>query len=115
MSGRSVAEPVQYGEWAPDRQGWLFGLTGPSWAGVVATGMPALLAVGAHAWAAAAGWSAVWVLAVVVIAVPVRGRPALRWAAGVVLRGIGAVMGWSVWQSRAATGVAGGPSPGRFP
>lgn len=104
MSAHS--EPVRYGDWAPDRQAWLLGLTGAGWVAVIGAGLPVLAAIGSHAWAGAAGWLAVWALVVAGVAVPVRGRPGLTWIADVLCRGVGGVMGWTRWQSRAAAGTA---------
>ena len=39
--------------------------------------------------------------------VPVRGRPALRWLGDLLLFQVGVLTGWSVFQSRAATGTPG--------
>jgi hypothetical protein len=97
---------VRYGDWARDTQGWLFGLTGAAWSGVVVAGAPMLLAAGAHRWWWVAGWLPFWLLAVAGIAVPVRGRSAARWLMDATLRGIGVVMGWTPWQSLAAAGAA---------
>ncbi|WP_198954460.1 SCO6880 family protein [Kineosporia sp. R_H_3] len=104
MSG---GEPIRYGGWGPDRQTWLLGLTGAGWTAVVVAGLPLLGAVGAHQWTPAAGWLAVWLFTVAGVAVPVRGRPGLTWLRDVTLRGVGAAMGWTRWQSRAATGHPG--------
>lgn len=102
----SAPEPIRYGGWGPDRQAWLLGLTGGGLAAVVLAGLPVLAAIGSHAWVQAAGWLAVWALVVVGVAVPVRGRPGLIWARDVIWRGVGAAMGWTPWQSRAAAGTA---------
>ena len=104
--GGGPGEPVRYGDWAPDRQAWLFGLTGAAWVGVVGAGLPVLAAVGARRWAVAAGWAGLWALVVVGVAVPVRGRPASTWVRDATARLIGGVMGWTSWQSRAAAGTA---------
>lgn len=104
MTPGTSAEPIRYGGWGPDRQTWLLGLTGGGWTAVVATGLPLLSAVGAHRWAATVGWLAVWILTVAGVAVPVRGRPGLTWLRDLIFTGVGAAMGWTSWQSRAATG-----------
>lgn len=102
----AAGQPIRYGGWGPDRQAWLLGLTGAGWLVVVAAGLPLLGAVGAHRWTAAAAWFAAWVLAVAGVVIPVRGRAGLTWVRDLTLRGIGAAMGWTSWQSRAAAGHA---------
>ena len=96
--------PVHYGGWSRDRHGWIFGLGAGAWVTILLGGLPLLLAVGTHRWPFAAAWLPIWAVMVVLVAVPVRGRPALRWARDCLLRGVGAVTGWAAWQSRAAAG-----------
>jgi hypothetical protein len=99
-----VSEPVRYGNWAKDREGWLFGLTGVAWTAIAVTGAPVLLAAAAHRWWWVAAGIPVWLLTVIGIAVPVRGRSAACWTADAACRGAGGAMGWTSWQSKAATG-----------
>jgi len=99
-------DAVRYGEWSKDRQGWFLGLSGGGLVVVLVAGMPLLLAVGAHRWGFAAGWLPVWGVAVVGVAVPVHGRPALRWAIDAGYRAVGDGMGWTSWRSTTATGGA---------
>ena len=100
------AGPVRYGGWSKDRQGWFLGLGGGAWVTIVLGGLPLLLAAGAHAWPVALAWVPVWAVLTVLVAVPVRGRAAARWAADSLLRGLGVVAGWAEWQSKAAAGIA---------
>ncbi|MBN9619843.1 MAG: hypothetical protein J0H43_08940, partial [Actinobacteria bacterium] len=96
---------VRYGGWSKDRQGWFLGLSGGAWVVIIASGLPALLAAGAHHWPLALGWLPVWGVLIVAVAVPVRGRPALRWVIDCLYRAGGIVAGRSHWQSHAATGI----------
>lgn len=98
--------PVRYGAWSRDRQGWFLGLGGGAWTVILIGGLPLLLAIDAHAWALAAAWTPAWALLIALVSVPVHGRAGHRWSADCLLRCVGAVTGWSQWQSRAATGVA---------
>lgn len=102
MSG--FEQSIRYGGWSRDRQGWLLGLTGGAWTVIVLTGLPVLTAVGAHQWLTFLALLPVWALAVALVTVPIRGRPALRWLRDLVLHAIGGVMRWSSWTSRAVTG-----------
>ncbi len=97
--------PVRYGAWSKDRQGWLFGLSGGAWVTILLGGLPLLVAAGAHEWALALAWTPAWAVLIVLVAVPVRGRSALRWLLDSFFRCIGVVMRWTDWQSRAAAGT----------
>lgn len=96
--------PIRYGGWSRDRHGWIFGLGAAAWVMILLAGLPLLLAAGTHRWPLAAAWLPIWAVLIVLVTVPVRGRPAARWATDCLLRGIGAVTGWSAWQAHAATG-----------
>jgi len=101
---QDAQQAVRYGNWSPDRQGWLFGLSGGALAAVVIGGLPTLLALGEHAWVFAFLWAGGWGVLAVGVCVPIAGRSAARWAADAVLHTVGAGAGWSCWQSRAAAG-----------
>ena len=68
-------------------------------------GLPLLLAAGTHAWLLVWRWAPVWVVLIVLVAVPVSGRSAFRWALDSLYRCIGVAMGWTDWQSKAAAGT----------
>jgi len=110
-----VSTPIRYGGWSKDRKGWLFGLSGATWVLIIAAGLPELVGIGVHRWMLAAGWLPVWALLIVLVTVPVRGRPAARWLRDVCLRAVGVVGGWSDWQSQAATGVMDDPARADLP
>ena len=99
------AGPVRYGGWAKDRQGWFLGLGGGGLVTILIGGLPLLLAAGAHRWLLALAWIPVWATLIVLVAVPVKGRSALRWAIDSVYRGAGVAMHWTDWQSKAAAGT----------
>ncbi|NMI00625.1 hypothetical protein HF526_25440 [Pseudonocardia sp. K10HN5] len=73
----------------------------------VASAAPVLLAISAGRWPQALTLAAVGGLTAVLVVVPVRGRPALRWLADLLMFQTGVLMGWSSWQSRAAAGIPG--------
>jgi hypothetical protein len=100
-----MTEPARYGAWAKDKPGWFFGRSAGSLIAVTAAGVPMLAAVSVHKWLYALGWLPAWALIAVAALVPIKGRSTLRWVIDSTYRTIGAVMGWSRWQSRAATGA----------
>ena len=101
-----MSEPIRYGDWAKEKTGSYFRLTGPQVVTVLATGMPALLAAGVQRWWWFAGWLPVWGVLVALTVVPVKGRSAFVWLADVVLARVGVVTGWSPFVSHAAQGTA---------
>jgi hypothetical protein len=98
---------AEYADYARDRTGWFFGMSGPGLAVVLLAALPGLAAMNGGRWLALAVWLPVWVLLVATAAVPVRGRSVTGWALALVLHGLGTVLGWTTWQSRAAAGIAG--------
>jgi hypothetical protein len=100
------AGPIRYGSWSKDRPGWFGGLSAKAWTAVGLGGLPVLLAVGAHRWLLALGLTPVWAMLIVLVAVPVRGRSAVRWTLDWAYRTGGAGLGWTDWQSQAAAGTA---------
>lgn len=99
-----MSTPVRYGSWSVDRGAAFGGLGVGAWLGAAASGVPVIAALGAQRWALAAAWTPVWAVCVVLVAVPVRGRTPLRWFWDVCHRGVGSAVGWTSWQSRAASG-----------
>jgi hypothetical protein len=97
--------PVRYGAWSKDKQGWFLGLGGGAWVTILLGGLPWLLAAGAHYWLLALGWTPAWAVLIVLVAVPVKGRSAFRWALDSLIRCFGVVMRWTDWQSKAAAGT----------
>ncbi|MET7400131.1 SCO6880 family protein [Dactylosporangium sp. NPDC005572] len=106
MSSMAPASDRAYSGWRRERYGWFMGLTG--WQAVLCglAILPVVLAVGDGAWAFAFKVLPVSTLAVLLVALPVRGRPAVRWLADLYLYLWGRVMGWSRWRSMASTGLA---------
>ncbi len=102
-----MSSVVRYGDWAPERGGWLFGLSGPAWVLTVLSASPLLLAISASNWIAAALCLLGWLTVVTGIGVPVRGRVTAKWLRDIALHQIGGSMGWSSWRSSAAAGQAG--------
>jgi hypothetical protein len=87
-----------------DRQGWLFGLTGPQFFSVLAAGVPTWAAMAVGQWVALLVLVPLWAVTGVLICLPIHGWSAFQWI-GVVCRHLaGAVLGWSRFQSKAAAG-----------
>ena len=92
-------------DYAKDRVGWFFGLTGPQALAVVCAGAPALWAFSAKDWPLVAALLAGWVLVGLLVVAPVHGRSATGWAAASVRFALGAVLGWTAWRSKASRGA----------
>lgn len=101
-----MTAPARYGSWSADRGATFGGFGVGTWLGAAAAGLPVLAALGAQRWSAAAAWTPVWAVVIVLLAVPVRGRTPVRWAWDVCHRLAGGLLGWTDWQSRAVTGTA---------
>lgn len=95
-----------YSEYAKDRQGYFFGLTGTQLVILLAACVPALWALNRQQWttlgAAVVGWAVVAVL----VAVPIGGRSATGWAIAATGFALGSVARWTRFRSRAAGGKA---------
>ena len=87
-----------------DRQGWFFGLTGPQVFLVLAAAFPCWLAMSVGQWRALLGLVPLWLVAVVLVCVPVRGWSAAQWIGVLIRHVIGRATGWTRFQSRAAAG-----------
>ncbi|OLM28976.1 putative integral membrane protein [Pseudonocardia sp. Ae717_Ps2] len=95
--------------------GWIAGMTPVQAFGLIGVCAPALIAMSRNQWSAALSWAVVAAIVAVLIVVPIRGRPAFRWCADLVMFQTGVFMGWSLWQSRAAAGLAGDPGEPDLP
>lgn len=87
-----------------DRQGWFFGLTGPQIFLVLGAAFPCWLAMSVGQWRALIGLVPLWLVAVSLICVPVRGWSAAQWIGVMVRHLIGRATGWTRFQSKAAAG-----------
>src|SRR4051794_2039389 len=87
-----------------NRQGWLFGLSGPQFFMVMAAGFPTWMAMAIGKWITLLGLIPLWGLVGLLICLPIRGWSAFQWI-GVLFRHFaGAAFGWSRFQSKAAAG-----------
>lgn len=67
--------------------------------------VPVLWAVSEGAFARALLVGLICGVSACLVVVPIRGRPALRWLAHLLLYQLGLATGWSTWQSKASTGA----------
>ena len=87
-----------------DRQGWLFGLTGPQFFLVMAAGLPTWVAMAVGEWLTLLVLVPFWFVVGLLVCLPIRGWSAFQWI-GVVFRHLlGSAFGWSRFQSKAAAG-----------
>ena len=100
---------------ARDREGWFFGLTGPQVFLVLAAAFPCWLAMSVGRWAALLALVPLWLAAVGLICVPVRGWSAAQWIGVLVRHALGHAAGWTSWQSKAAAGVLDDPAQADLP
>ncbi|MBN9112985.1 MAG: hypothetical protein J0I34_29890 [Pseudonocardia sp.] len=98
-----------------ERDGWVLGLTLTQALTCLALVVPVLFALAASRWGQVVGLLAVAALLGALVVVPVRGRPALCWLADLVSFRTGVLMRWSLWQSKAAAGLAGPPGEPDLP
>ncbi|GAY13162.1 SCO6880 family protein [Pseudonocardia sp. N23] len=116
MSARPGDAPRVYRDLdARERGGWVLGLSPPQALACLALVVPVLLALTSGSWGHVVGLVAVDGLLVALVVVPVRGRPPLRWLADLVSFRTGVLMRWSLWQSKAAAGLAGPPGEPDLP
>ena len=87
-----------------DRHGWFFGLTGAQITLVLAAGFPSWLAMSVGQWAALLALVPLWLLAVALVCVPVRGWSAAQWIGVLARHLVGRLAGWTRFQSLAAAG-----------
>ncbi len=104
MNSRTT--PATYEGWRRERLGVFAGLSGGQAAVVGLLVLPVLVSVGRSRWLQVVELLPVTVLGVALVAVPVRGRPAVRWLRDLLLFALGRATGWSAWRSIAATGAA---------
>jgi hypothetical protein len=104
-----------YGDYTRDRPGMFFGLTAVQLGLLVAAGTPALWALQTQRWAVLAGAALGWVLMLVLVVVPIRGRSATSWLLAAIAYASGVLLRWARWRSRATKGRAGEPNEPDLP
>jgi len=97
---------VVYDEYAKDRPGYFFGLSGPRLIAMVATGVPAVWALSRQQWVLLLTFAAGWALVALLALVPIAGRTAIDWLMASIRHTIGGITGWTTFRARAASGTA---------
>ncbi len=95
---------VIYSDYAKDRIGWFFGLTGWQLGTLAVTSLPIFWAINTHAWPLAGTLTITWILLALLVVVPVRGRPATGWLAASIKYAAGTLLGWTRFRSHASHG-----------
>ena len=95
-----------YSEYAKDRQGYFFGLTGSQLVILLAAGIPALWALNRQQWAGLGAAVAGWALVAVLVVVPIWGRSATGWMVAAAGFSFGTLARWTRFRSRASAGKA---------
>ena len=93
-----------YSDYSRDRIGWFFGVSGSQLALLAASALPVIISLQDGAWMAALGFSAMWLLVLVITVVPVHGRSATGWFLASTAFAIGGLARWTRWRSKASTG-----------
>lgn len=86
-----------------EHAGWILGLTPVQALACVALAVPVVVTLAAGEMTRALLLAGVCLPAAALVAVPVRGRTAARWLGHLILFHLGAGLGWTRWQARAAT------------
>lgn len=98
-----------------DRQGWFFGLTGAQLSLALAAAFPCWLAMSVGQWAALLALVPLWLLAVVLICVPIRGWSSAQWIGVLARHLVGRATGWTRFESKAAAGEVDDPTEADLP
>jgi len=97
MSSPTQAGPRVYrGLARRERAGWILGLTPTQALCCLGFAAPVLLSFSAGHWPRALALAGIDGLGALLVVVPVRGRPALRWMAHLGAHRLGATLGWSI-------------------
>jgi len=96
-----------YSEYTRDRVGMFFGLTGAQLGILVAAAGPGLWAFQQQKWAALGVATLLWLVVLVLVAVPVRGRSATGWLVASTAFAAGTLMRVTRFRSRTAKGRGG--------
>lgn len=93
-----------YDNYQRERIGWFFGLGWGKFTGLMLGTLPTLFALSRLAWASMLIFASLWVVALLLLTVPVRGRSATRWARDATRTALGGMLGWTTFRSKASQG-----------
>jgi hypothetical protein len=100
-----MSAPELYSGWRREKFGPFAGLSGRQAGALALCWLPPLAAVGRNDWGAGLQLGTVSVLVTVLVAVPIRKRPAVKWLWDCALFATGRALGWSGFRAGAATGA----------
>lgn len=93
-----------YSDYSRDRIGWFFGLSGGQLIFLALASLPAVWAAGQAAYASALLLGGIWMVALLLTIVPVRGRSATGWLWAVSAYAFGGVRRWTSFRAKATEG-----------
>lgn len=93
-----------YSDYAKDKIGWFFGISGAQLAVLAVGVLPVLWAMREGAWVSALLLSTIWLAVFLVTVVPVRGRSATGWMLASTAYALGGLLGWTSFRSKASAG-----------
>lgn len=100
---------------ARDRQGWFFGLSGTQVCLVLGAALPCWLAMSVGQPKMLLALAPLWVVAVALICIPVRGWSAAQWIGVLARHVVGHATGWTRFESKAAAGDLDDPGEADLP
>ena len=95
-----------YADYQRDRIGWFFGLSGGQLMFLALASLPAFWAISRGAWFSALLFAMVWLFALAITVIPVRGRSATGWVFASTMYAVGGLLGWTSFRAKASQGRA---------
>ncbi|TAN31345.1 PrgI family protein, partial [bacterium] len=95
-----------YADYQRDRIGWFFGLSGGQLMFLALASLPAFWAISRGAWFSALLFAMVWLFALAITIIPVRGRSATGWVFASTMYAVGGLLGWTSFRAKASQGRA---------
>lgn len=93
-----------YTDYSRDRIGWFFGLGGGQLIFLAMASLPMFWSISQSAWMAALLLAGLWVVALLLTVVPVRGRSATDWLWASTKYAFGGLLGWTAFRAKATEG-----------
>jgi hypothetical protein len=104
-----------YNDYNRDRIGWFFGLSGWQLAVLAASALPVFGCLQRGAWSAALLFALGWLLVMIIVVLPVRGRSATGWFLAATAFTVGRLTRWTRWRSKASIGRVVEPAEADLP
>ena len=93
-----------YSDYSRDRIGWFFGVSGWQVTTLAGGTLPVVWAIKQTLWWAVLGLATGWVLLVIVVAIPVRGRSVVGWCVAWSAHAVGSSLRWTRFAAHATRG-----------